>query len=225
MNYFDTKQKVIQTATLIRLRGLPFDNKILAKAGIYPIKYNYVNYDKDLQEMLPKSDLPKLENGEYVINFKVQDISDDMLANKVSEVADRQAKKVRAYADQALYELQGGYSESEKHTFATQANEASQYMADNNAPTPTIDTLAKIRGIDRVSLINKCYNKSQSYNKALQHIVGTQQKYADDITNIVNSNITNRNKIIKLRELSFEYSLPETQQPKPKSLSELMNGN
>ena len=79
MNYFDTYDKQVKTETLLKMHGIPVDNKeIMDQMEIYPITYNYPEYNRDTQTYVPKENQPHPRKGDpknYDFDFKVVDLS------------------------------------------------------------------------------------------------------------------------------------------------------
>ncbi|TCS37497.1 hypothetical protein EDC30_104301 [Paucimonas lemoignei] len=75
--------------------------------------------------------------------------------------------------------LTASYPDFEKLTWEDQRREAVAWQADSAAPTPYIDGLAVLRGIDRVEYLTRTLAKITSFASAAQRLVGLRQKYED----------------------------------------------
>lgn len=63
------------------------------------------------------------------------------------------------------YNSKNAYSEEEKQTFTDQLAEAKSFIANTNTPTPLLDNIASIRGVDKKTLAQKIIGK---HNKQIQ---------------------------------------------------------
>jgi hypothetical protein len=89
--------------------------------------------------------------------------------------------KVNAEFEKATSALTAGYPPSEKNSWPNQTNEAMAWYADNATPTPYLDALAGYRGLDLVDYRQRTVNKVLRYKAASALLIGTRQKYADQI--------------------------------------------
>jgi hypothetical protein len=89
--------------------------------------------------------------------------------------------EVNAAFEVAAKMLTAGYPESEKDSWPDQKNEAMAWHADNATPTPYLDLLASYRGIDPQTYREKTVAKVLAYTGAAAFLIGTRQKYADQI--------------------------------------------
>lgn len=67
----------------------------------------------------------------------------------------------------------------EMQTWNVQSAEAKAFKLDETALTPTLDLIAKNRGIDRIALIKKAYKKAGALEQATAVIVGQRQALQD----------------------------------------------
>ncbi len=106
-------------------------------------------------------------------------------ALRTPSLADLKAAKLvnvnRNFQAMADY-LTAGYPPAEKETWSDQKIEAMAWDANNAIATPYIDALAAYRGIDRDIYLAKTRDKVVAYSGAAQRLVGTRQKYADQVT-------------------------------------------
>lgn len=84
-------------------------------------------------------------------------------------------------ASAAAARLTTGYPDFELQTWPDQQREAVAWVANNTSPTPVIDAMAGYRGIDRVLYLQKTAAKVDYFRKASSYLVGTRQKYADQV--------------------------------------------
>jgi hypothetical protein len=77
--------------------------------------------------------------------------------------------------------LTAGYPDSEKDSWPDQKAEAMAWYANNAAPTPYLDLLAGYRGIEPLLYRQKTVAKVIAYTAAAAYLIGTRQKYADQI--------------------------------------------
>lgn len=94
-------------------------------------------------------------------------------------------------ASQVAAQLTAGYPTFEMLTWPDQKAEAMAWNAAggdipaNATATPYIDSLAEYRGITRVSYLQKTVVKVTLFDKNARYLVGTRQKYVDQVAAIV----------------------------------------
>lgn len=69
----------------------------------------------------------------------------------------------------------------EQGTWQQQANEAIAWHADNNTPTPTLDSIAQNRNVDAAVLRQKAYEKTMQFRFLTATIAGQRQGYEDKL--------------------------------------------
>ena len=67
----------------------------------------------------------------------------------------------------------------EQGTWQQQANEAIAWHADNNTPTPTLDTIAQNRNVPVEVLRQKAYEKTMQFRFLTNTIAGQRQHFED----------------------------------------------
>ncbi|WP_374044404.1 hypothetical protein, partial [uncultured Bilophila sp.] len=78
------------------------------------------------------------------------------------------------------------------------------------APTPTLDALAQARGITREDQLAKAKAKVEAFVPLSAFIIGTQQRYEDQIKVIAaDAGKTPAERMAELDALIFDYTLPE----------------
>ena len=78
-NYYDSKKKLVYTKANLEMLGYPTDKGQLEKLDIYPLRYEYTNYNIYTQKQIPDGN-PVYEQGVYVQHFKVEDKIGEELA-------------------------------------------------------------------------------------------------------------------------------------------------
>jgi len=91
---------------------------------------------------------------------------------------------VNTQFEDSMSYVTSSYPMAEQQTWPTQKAEAYAYIANNKAPTPMLDTIAKTRGVDRVTLIKKTAAKSKTFDTLVATAIGYRQK-AEDMINAV----------------------------------------
>ena len=71
--------------------------------------------------------------------------------------------------------------EYERATWAAQGAEAKAWHADNTAATPTLDNIAKNRGVPAELLRQKAYEKTIAYEVFVSTIAGQRQRFEDQL--------------------------------------------
>lgn len=69
-----------------------------------------------------------------------------------------------------------GYPQFERDTFASQESEANAYMKDKAVPTPLIDKLCLIRGIEKSVMVANILANAEASKLAIASIMGHYQK-------------------------------------------------
>ncbi|WP_345859346.1 hypothetical protein [Shewanella algae] len=103
-------------------------------------KDNLANSENNIVAEAHTAELPdwegmpfwELKDGKITINTEKKKAV--ILANKLTQLA--------KYTDELMGPMMSKYSEAEKQTWLKQEAEATAWLADNNAPTPTIDAIA-----------------------------------------------------------------------------------
>jgi len=103
------------------------------------------------------------------------DLTKETIADKKTTLEDA----TKTY-EKEVAKLTEGVPPSEVATWTKQELEARSYIADNNAPTPLIESLATARGVDKVYLINKIIEKADAYASAIGTLTGIRQKVEDE---------------------------------------------
>ena len=211
-NYFDTNINAVQTETLIEQRGLPPDNAFLRGIGIFPIEYPYPAHNADTHtfepvgEPHPKADDPQT----YVQDFAVVELPQEDQQANLERKAEAKRKAALSGADAAVAGYMALFSEVERSTWPKQQAEVEAVAADPAAPTPTLDALAQARGITREEQIEKAKAKVEAFVPLSAFIIGTQQRYEDQIKTIANDTAkTPAERMAELDAMVFDYVLPE----------------
>lgn len=84
-------------------------------------------------------------------------------------------KRINEQSQSYMQAIEDEYPEFEKRTWPTQKAEVEAWVSDNNNPTPLLDTIALSRGMDRLTLLNKTYNKVIQYNNTAATLAGKRQ--------------------------------------------------
>jgi hypothetical protein len=119
-------------------------------------------------------------NGEKAISM-VQALREVEEGNAVIEQYIKPAPSAEEIFNDAVQPLFSGISQVERDTFPTQASEAKEWEADNNAEVEFIRDLAASRGISIDLLVGKIMKKAAPYSKAIAGALGTKHK-AEDAT-------------------------------------------
>lgn len=207
MNYYQPANGKMVTRTLMNFMGLPRDDTVLAELGYYPVTYAYPTIDGDVEGMLPE----EIQNvkGVYVQTFKVVEYGEERLQQNLARVARDKANEARSAADQAVAPYMEEFSSVEKQTWPRQQEEVRAYLADNSAPTPTLDGLAEARGISRNLMLEKAIAKVTAFEPISVAVVGRQQAYEDAIKAIANDEgRTLADRIKAIKGMVFSYDAP-----------------
>lgn len=94
-------------------------------------------------------------------------------------VKNAKLSEINEKAEAMASSLTAGYPEFEMKTWPQQESESMAWNADNTAPTPMIDIMATVRGINRELYLQKTLTKVTLFRQASSNLVGQRQKYAD----------------------------------------------
>ena len=109
-----------------------------------------------------KFELSKTKQAEFIVRKK---------ENLLNELANK--------ADKIKSNLLIGYPQTEIESFYRQEKEALAWQADNNADTPMLKQMAKVRGISFEVLVQKVIEKSNQFALAIGEIIGKRQAFED----------------------------------------------
>lgn len=208
MNYYNPETKEIFTEVILKYKGINVnDSNVLHVLNLFPIKYDYIEYNSSVDEMIPDS----IEfNGEYYVQtFTTSELPESNLQNNLEKEAVDKANTARLKADEITAPYLSEFSNTEKLTFQQQELEVLAWQKDNSTPTPVLDSLAEVRGISRDEQIQKAITKVTLFRGLSATIIGQQQKYEDMIKEIKNnSEKTLRDRIIEIQNLEINYEIP-----------------
>ena len=87
--------------------------------------------------------------------------------------------KLADKADKLKSDLLVGYPQTEIESFYRQEKEALAWKADNNADTPMLKQVARVRGIPFEVLVEKVIEKASQFAVAIGIIIGQRQAFED----------------------------------------------
>lgn len=183
--------------------GFSITDEVIRNAGLYEIENRIPAYDKLLQKIVPDNLVQEQEK--YIQTFKVENLTSEELVPILEMYAAERKNDARKEADNVANQYMNNASSTEKMTFDQQRMEVEQWVLNPDIDTPIMDKLAESRGISRIELLEKAKAKIEEFKNKVLVIVGKQQGYEDKIKEIVNGEGTERDKIIKLRELRINY--------------------
>jgi hypothetical protein len=99
----------------------------------------------------------------------------------LAEVKKDKLAEVLAAGDAAMDAIFSRYSKHEKLSWPKQEQEAKSLQADSKAPAPLLQGIATNRGITIEVLQAKVLANVEAFEAAAGFILGTQQKYEDEI--------------------------------------------
>ena len=143
---------------------------------------NYTEKGIGLVELLADKGVV-VKNGQVVYSpltdEETQSLIDnhDPLPTSRQQALERINRQTQAYMDS----LTEDYPEFEKATWELQRQEAQAYSNDSAALTPTIDTIALNRGVDRITLINKILTNTNNWSVLAASIAGQRQSLLDQV--------------------------------------------
>lgn len=211
-NYFDTNINAVQTSASIAARGLTLDDGFLRGIGVFPVEYPYPAHNADTHIFEPVGE-PHPKDGDpqtYVQDFAVVELPQEDQRANLERKAEAKRKAALSGADAAVTGYMALFSEVERSTWPKQQAEVEAVAADPAAPTPTLDALAQARGITREEQLAKAKAKVEAFVPLSSFIIGTQQRYEDQIKTIANDTAkTPAERMAELDALAFDYALPE----------------
>lgn len=202
--YYNTVTGEVVTEVVLRARGAPMER--LASIGIYPLEHPAPDYDKVTQklELVPERNLV---DGVFIQPYVAVELPLEDQERNLESFAKQRADEARAAADQATQDYLSDFSTVEKMTFEQQRLEVEAYKKNPSVATPTLDALAKERGIPREMQIQKAIVKVDAFTAMATVIVGTQQSYEDSIKTIAGDTAKSiQQRVDALRDLGFVYN-------------------
>lgn len=201
----ETKQ-VVTELTLKRTGLRVSDLDIVRQAGWVPVQYVYPLYDSDIEEIIPEP--LTVEGDNAAQHFRVEELPAEQQQANLDRVAKEAADRARDGADQATAPYLSDFSTVEKMTFEQQRLEVEAYKQNQNVATPTLDALARERGISRMEQITKAIAKVDLFAQVSSVVVGKQQSYEDTIKTVKNDDtLSIRARITALRDMTFDYTI------------------
>ncbi|WP_373020709.1 tail fiber assembly protein [Thiomicrorhabdus sp.] len=91
------------------------------------------------------------------------------------------SSEINTKAQQFVDEKIPAYPEFAMQTFKSQEEEAIAYLADNNAPTPTLASIASKRGLTVLEIANRVIAKANAFKAIAGDIEGQRQAYEDQL--------------------------------------------
>lgn len=203
----ETKQ-VVTELTLKRTGLRVSDLDIVRQAGWAPVQYVYPSYDSDIEEIIPEP--LTVEGGNAAQHFRVEELPAEQQQANLDRVAKEAADRARGGADQATAPYLSDFSTVEKMTFEQQRLEVEAYKQNQNVATPTLDALARERGISRMEQITKAIAKVDLFAQVSSVVVGKQQSYEDAIKTVKNDDtLSIRARVAALRAMTFDYTIEQ----------------
>jgi len=144
-----------------------------------PTEYRKSGYFVSVQTSGRPMEIPACADSEmqFVGEEKLPPDADAVLA----EVKKDKLAEVLAASDAAMDAISSHYSKHEKMSWPKQEQEAKSLQADSKAPAPLLQGIATNRGITIEVLQAKVLANVEAFEAAAGFILGTQQKYEDEI--------------------------------------------
>ena len=144
-----------------------------------PTEYRESGYFVSVQIAGKPMERPACAANEMQFVGETELAADDDAA--LAQVKKEQLAQVLTASDAAMAALSSRYSEFEKLTWPKQEQEAKALQADPEAPAPLLRGVAATRGIALEALQTKVLMNVGASEVATAFILGTQQKYEDEI--------------------------------------------
>ena len=144
-----------------------------------PTEYRESGYFVSVQTAGKPVELPACAANEMQFVGEAPLAPDDDAA--LAQVKKEQISQVLAASDAAMAALSSRYSEHEKFSWSKQEQEAKALQADPEAPAPLLRGIAATRGITLEELQVKVLANVGASELATALILGTQQRYEDEI--------------------------------------------
>lgn len=110
-------------------------------------------------------------NGVFV---RIPDTQEEVISLKISIMS-----KANNDASKLLEDITIGYPECEVKSWTQQNLEAEGWLADHTTPTPFLDALAIVRGMDKPTLVGKVVDKAANFAKYTGSVIGARQRVED----------------------------------------------
>ena len=120
------------------------------------------------------------KKGDWVLNVSKQA---EMLSAELVQAKQSKLSEMNTAAQSFIDQMTGANDtpEYERATWAAQGAEAKAWHADHTAATPTLDNIAKNRGVPTELLRQKAYEKTIAYEVLVSTIAGQRQRYEDQL--------------------------------------------
>jgi len=129
--------------------------------------------------------------------------SDDKAVQKIIDefdplpiVKDLALKKLVKEFNMLVSDIEDIYPDAEKRTFIIQAAEARSYLLDSSAHVPTIDALAKARGVTVDDMANRINAKAVKYTEKVNTLIGLRQAKKDEVNTQTDFNLIQKISLI-----------------------------
>ena len=120
------------------------------------------------------------KKGDWVLNVSKQA---EMLSAELVQAKQSKLSEMNTAAQSFIDQMTGANDtpEYERATWAAQGAEAKAWHADHTAATPTLDNIAKNRGVPAELLRQKAYEKTIAYELLVSTIAGQRQRFEDKL--------------------------------------------
>jgi len=117
------------------------------------------------------------------------------------QTRDAKLAEINAAFDGEVSTLTGAYPEGERLTWPIQQAEALAWQADNTLPTPYLDGLAAVRGIEPSEMRQKTVTQTTAFIAASQLLVGKRQRLRDQVDAV---DLTTENAIGQISAITWD---------------------
>ena len=154
------------------------DHADLAERGDFAVRYDNTSAtlvaDPDTHEV---TQLPEAPDSYHVWDGKTWMLTPEAAARQFAErktaLLSQAATAAQSFVN-ATSDVDN-VPDFELQTWSLQSAEALAWQADNNAATPMLDTIAAVRGIERIPLIKKALKKARAYRLLTAYVAGQRQ--------------------------------------------------
>lgn len=114
--------------------------------------------------------------GKDIVIQNGQPVAQDPPAPSLSVIKRRHLEQVNRDFEAAVYQLRSSYPESEVISWTKQETEALAWLANQSSPTPLIDALCAVRGVQKPELVSRIIAKAEAYTHAVGQMIGKRQQ-------------------------------------------------
>lgn len=117
--------------------------------------------------------------GKSIVMEGGQPVAKDPPPPSLAEIKLAHLSTINRDFEAAVFQLRRSYPESEVISWTKQESEARAWLANQSSPTPLIDALCAVRGVQKPELVSRIITKADAYTNAVGQMIGKRQRLED----------------------------------------------